>query len=193
MVRGWRLHLWRIISKGIPMTDLVATATSAPFRSFEEATQFLEETVLRAGVRHLSYWYLQYVDGAPDHVVWVSTYDPSYMSLYMKKFTPMGDAVINVVIDDQVVIDWVEWLDVSEDIYQEAVNYGITKFGISLPIDSGTADKVVFSVNVDADEANWSETRGILAKRFRPFAKDFHHRMAHLVESHELGAAIYMI
>jgi Autoinducer binding domain len=175
------------------MTDLVATANSAPFRSFEEATKFLEETAGRASVRHLSYWYLQYVDGAPDHVVWVATYDPNYMSLYMKKFTPMGDAVINVVIDDQVVIDWVEWLNVSEDIYAEAVNYGITKFGISLPINSGGDDKVIFSVNVDSDDTSWAETRGILAKRFRPFAREFHARMLNLVETKELGAAIYLI
>jgi hypothetical protein len=175
------------------MTSVLAAASLAPFRSFEEATAFLEDTARRSGVRHLSYWYLQYVDDAPDHVVWVSTYDANYMSLYMKKFTPMGDAVISRVVDENAVIDWVEWLDVSQDIYVEAKNFGITKYGISLPISSGSPDKVIFSVNVDCDLKNWGEQRGVLVKRFRPFAKEFHLRMMALVESNELGAAIYLI
>jgi hypothetical protein len=175
------------------MTDMVAVANLAPFRTFEEATIFLEETVQRAGVRHLSYWSLQYVDGAPNHVVWVSTYDPGYMSLYMKKFTPLGDEVIGRVVDDHAVIDWVEWLDVSQDIYAEAVNYGITKYGISLPIDSGGMDKVVFSVNIDCDDTNWNEQRGLLVKRFRGFAKEFNARMQVLVKTQELGASIYLL
>ncbi len=175
------------------MKGVLASASLAPFGSFEEATKFLEETALRSGVRHLSYWYLQYVDEAPDHVVWVATYDPDYMSLYMKKFTPLGDAVIGRVVDKNAVIDWVEWLDMSEEIYTVALNYGITKYGISLPIDSGGVEKVIFSVNTNSDSKNWNEQRGLLVKRFRPFAKEFHVRMTGLVKSKHLGASIYMI
>jgi Autoinducer binding domain len=175
------------------MKDMLAAATLAPFKSFEEATKFLEDTVLRAGVRHLSYWYLQFVDGAPDHVVWVSTYDPQYMSLYMQKFTPLGDAVINAVVDDQVVIDWVEWLDHSTDIYALALQFGITKFGISLPINSNSESRIIFSVNDDSSDSEWPDHRGMLAKRFRPFALDFHKRMTGLIASNEMGAALYLL
>lgn len=175
------------------MKDMLAAASLAPFRSFEEATKFLEDTALRAEVRHLSYWYLQYEDSAPDHVVWVSTYDPTYMSIYMQKFTPLGDEVIGRVVDDNAVIDWVEWLDVSADIYIEAQKFGITKYGISLPIDSGSEDRVIFSVNIDSDDASWNMQRGVLVKRFRTFAREFHFRMEVLVASQELGAAIFML
>lgn len=175
------------------MTDLLAAASLTPFRNFEQATKFLEDTVKRAGIKHLSYWYLQYVDGAPDHVVWVSTYDPAYMSRYMKKFTPLGDAVITSVVDDNAVIDWVEWLEVSQDIYTEALNYGITKYGISLPINSGSADKIIFSVNIDCDDQSWGEQRALLVKRYRPFAREFNARMQSLIESNEIGEAIYLV
>jgi Autoinducer binding domain len=175
------------------MTSLLASASLAPFRSYDEATKFLEETVVRAGIRHLSYWYLQYVDSAPDHVVWVSTYDPIYMSTYMKHFTPMGDAVINSVVDDNAVIDWVEWLDISQDIYREAQKFGITKYGISLPINSGGNDKIIFSVNVDCDDASWNVQRAVLVKRYRTFAQEFNVRMKQLIASNEIGAAIYVL
>jgi hypothetical protein len=101
--------------------------------------------------------------------------------------------VITRVVDESAVIDWVEWLDLSQEIYAEAQNFGITKYGISLPINSGSPDKVIFSVNADSDLKNWGEQRGLLVKRFRPFAKEFHLRMMTLVESKQLGAAIYLI
>ena len=86
------------------MTNLLAQATQLPFQTYEEATAFLEDSAFRASVTHLSYWCLQFVDGSPDHVVWVSTYDPIYMSQYMANFTPLGDPVLERVMDELSLI-----------------------------------------------------------------------------------------
>ena len=91
------------------MSDLIADLSAVSFKNFEEATVQLERAAERAGVKHLSYWYLQFLDGIPDQVIWVATYDPIYMSQYMKKFTPMGDPVMGRVMDESVTIDWTEW------------------------------------------------------------------------------------
>ena len=65
-----------------------------PFGSMEKATAFLLQSAAEAKVRHLSYWYLQYLDGAPDQVIWSATYDPAYMNYYMSLFTPLYDQLI---------------------------------------------------------------------------------------------------
>jgi hypothetical protein len=176
------------------MVDLIAVAEHKPFRAYEEATAHLEETARRGGVKHLSYWYLQFVDGVPDQVFWVSTYDPQYMSQYMAKFTPMGDPVLEMVMDDSVVVDWTEWLPtdgVSLDILAIAQSFGITEFGLSFPLKTGNGDKVVFSVNADSDKENWPAQRGIIAQRFRPFAQDFHARMRPMITVRQKGLSVY--
>jgi Autoinducer binding domain len=178
------------------VSDLLATARHMPFRTYDDATLHLEETAKRAGVSHLSYWYLQFVDRIPDHVVWVSTYDPLYMSQYMAKFTPMGDPVLEMVMDDKVVIDWTEWLShdgVSEEIWRVAQSYRISKYGLSFPLQSDSEDKVVFSVNTESSDENWPTLRSTLAQRFRPFAQDFHARMRPLIVAQHLGASVYSL
>jgi Autoinducer binding domain len=176
------------------MVDFIAVAQQTPFRTYESATAHLEETARRAGVKHLSYWCLQFVDGIPDHVVWVSTYDPLYMSQYMAKFTPMGDPVLEMVMDDKVVIDWTEWLShdgVSDDILSVAQSYGITKFGLSLPLASENGDKVIFSVNAESDDESWPSQRSIIAQRFRPFAQEFNIRMRPMIAARQKGVSVY--
>jgi Autoinducer binding domain len=172
------------------MVDVIAAAMQAPFTSYEQATKFLEETVERASVKHLSYWYLRMSDGVPDDVVWVSTYDPAYMSHYMATYTPLGDPVIEGVLEDNRVLDWSEWMNadgVSHKIYAVAKNYGLTKWGISIPFrveDSGT---VVFSVCIDSNDEEWTSARRVLVDRFRPFSHDFHNRMKPLLLTGQKG------
>jgi hypothetical protein len=176
------------------MVDLIAAAQLAPFRTYDDATRHLEDTVQRASVKHLSYWYLQFLDGIPEHVVWVSTYDPNYMSQYMKRFTPMGDPVLEMVMDDNVVIDWTEWYQndgVSEEIWEVARAYDIPKYGLSFPLQSASGDKVVFSVNVECNDTDWPLQRSALAKRFRPFAGEFHQRVRPMIAAREMGNAVY--
>lgn len=178
------------------MADIVADVNAAPFRSFEEATAYLEETSRRAGVKHLSYWYLQFTEGLPDQVIWVATYDPIYMSQYMKKFTPMGDPVMGRVMDESVTIDWTEWHltdGVSDTIWDVAKTYDITKYGLSFPIRGEGEDKVIFSVNIESDDTSWHAQRGVLASRFRPFAQEFNSRMKGLIATRQTGNSVYSL
>ena len=74
--------------------------SSSSFLSRDDATSFLLGQVDNLKVSHLSYWYLQYTDSIPDQVFWVATYDPAYMSYYMKNFTPINDPVMANVMED---------------------------------------------------------------------------------------------
>ena len=177
------------------MTDLMSKMLQVPFKSYEQATLYLEDEAKLAGVKHLSYWNLQFIDGTPDHVVWVATYDPLYMSKYMSTFTPMGDPVLERVMDDHVVIDWSEWLEkgVASEIQAAAAEYGITRYGLSLPLHAGAGGKTVFSVNACSNEQRWPQERGIIAKRFRRFAMEFDARMQPLISEREKGKSVYAL
>lgn len=175
------------------MVDILATAGRKPFLTFEEATSFLDETVKRAEVKHLSYWYMQFTDELPDQVVWVATYDPNYMNEYMKNFTPLGDPVMNDLRDGRIV-DWNEWMAVDEilqDIHAAADRYDIPKFGVSLHLPAMGQDKVVFSVCLDCNDTNWPDVRGTLVKRFKTFAMEFHQRMIPMIQARQKGDAVY--
>ena len=177
------------------MTNIFAAANLAPFHSYEDAMIHLQETAVRSGVAHLSYWYLQFIDDLPDQVIWVATYDPQYMSAYMSKFTPMGDPVLSE-LEGERVVDWLEWLPhdgVSQKMYEIAKEYNIPKYGISLQLPVGRFDKVVFSVCLECNDDDWPETRSVLVKRFKLFAKEFHQRMSPMIASGEISAAVYSL
>ncbi len=177
--------------------DHRAAETSVPlFSSYEQATNFLESSAKRAAAKHLSYWYLQFLDGLPDQVIWVATYDPDYMSQYMSKFTPMGDPVLGRVMDESVTIDWTEWFHndgVSDAIWDVAKTHDITKYGLSFPIRGAGEDKVIFSVNVDSTDLLWPQQRITLATRFRPFAQEFNQRMKGLIASGQMGGSVFSL
>ena len=166
-----------------------------PFQSIQEATGFLVRAAAVEGVRHLSYWYLQYLDGAPDQVIWVATYDPAYMSLYMTHFTPLDDPVINRVMDNKFV-DWAEWFEV--DRVAQAVDpvmerYGITKYGISLPLPAPGEDKIIFSACISSSDSDWSYQRNAFARRMTLFAQTFDGRMRHLVSAGQQGDSVFKL
>jgi hypothetical protein len=175
------------------MVDVIAAAMQAPFVSYEQATKYLEEMVAVSNVKHLSYWYLRMTDGVPDDIVWVATYDPAYMSHYMATYTPLGDPVIEGVLEDNRVLDWSEWLKgdgVSHKIYAVAKNYGLTKWGISIPFRTEEGGTVVFSVCIDSNDEEWHSMRRVLVDRFRPFAHEFHGRMMPLLLTTHKGQTV---
>ena len=170
-------------------------ASPGSFKTYEEATNYLLDQALTLNVLHLSYWYLQFEDGLPDQVIWVSTYDPEYMSEYMQRYTPMGDPVMMSVMDDRV-IDWAEWQS-SDAVLEEALKKssinGISKYGISMPLKAPGDDKVIFSVCVDSNDVIWPTQRVDLAKRFKPFALNFNARIAPLIAASQKGTSVYAL
>ncbi|MDE2446169.1 MAG: autoinducer binding domain-containing protein [Alphaproteobacteria bacterium] len=175
------------------MVNVLATAERKPFTTFEEATAYLDETVRVSGVKHLSYWNLQFTDGMPEQVIWVATYDPNYMNEYMKNFTPLGDPVMTDLRDGRIV-DWNEWAAVDEalqSIHAAADRYDIPKFGISMHLPAQGNDKIVFSVCMDAQADKWPDMRGTLVNRFKPFAYDFHARMTPMIMARQKGDGVY--
>ncbi len=177
------------------MLSLTADQKQTSFHSIEEATGFLLEKAAQEDVLHLSYWYLQYKDGMPDQVIWVATYDPAYMSHYMSNFTPLDDPVITSVMEDKYV-DWSEWFDVdhlAQSVDSIATRYGITRYGISMPLRGPNEDKIIFSVCIESDAESWPEARNNLAKRLLPIAKMFDRRMRALVLAGEEGESVFRL
>ncbi len=169
--------------------DLLKEPHSA-FASFEEATRYLESVCTRFGINNLSYWMVTSIDGVPDQVTWIATYDPAYMSYYMENYTPLGDPTFESAIAENAVIDWSEWLpddEMTQGLAPTAMKYGITKYGISFPLRDGTLGDVLFSVNVKSNDEGWFLLKGDLLAKFLPFAHYFHERARPLIESRKFA------
>jgi Autoinducer binding domain len=164
--------------------------TKEPFASFEEATRYLEKCCQKLDVLHLSYWLLSNVDGAPDQVTWIATYDPAYMSHYMMTYTPLGDPTFEASIAEHVFHDWDEVLnddEMMQDLLPVATKYGITRYGVSIPLQDGDFGDILFSVNVKSSPDKWFLLRHDLVERFLPFAHYFHQRAKPLIASRKLA------
>jgi Autoinducer binding domain len=166
--------------------DLAAEPKSA-FANFEEATLYLEYACARMKVNHLSYWLVHSIDGTPDQVSWIATYDPAYMSFYMSNYTPLGDASFETAIAENHVLDWAEDDSTKQELLPTATKYGITKYGISFPLRDGDFGDVLFSVNVKSNDDEWELLHEDLIARFRPFAVYFHARAKPLIESRKFA------
>jgi len=166
--------------------DLANESRSA-FATFEEATHYLEDVCARLKVNHLSYWLVHSIDGTPDQVTWITTYDPSYMSFYMANYTPLGDSSFETAIAENQVLDWADDDSTKTDLLPTALKYGITKYGISFPLRDGEFGDVLFSVNVKSTDEEWALLREDIVAKFRPFAVYFHARAKPLIQSRKFA------
>lgn len=167
-----------------------STEPTAAFDSFEEATRYLEQLCDRMRVNHLAYALMRSTGETQDIMAWVATYDPAYMSYYMEHYTQFGDPAFEVAFANEVVIDWSEMASddlMSQELLPVAARYGITKYGISIPLRESETDSVLFSVNVKSSDEEWLLLRPSLIERFRPLAHHFHERIKPLIELRELS------
>jgi len=161
----------------------------APFVSFDEATQYLETMCGIFGVRHLSYWSLSLKDALPDEVTWIATYDPAYMSHYMRNYTPVGDPAFESM---DGLIDWADSSAGNPELgamHRAAAKYGIAKHGVSYAFREGLDRAIMFSVNIECDDAQWPVEKERILGVFRGFAHYFHSRARPLVESRRARSA----
>ncbi len=168
----------------------LANEPKAAFASFEEATRYLEQCCARFNILHLSYWLLSNVDGTPDQVTWIATYDPAYMSHYMMTYTPLGDPTFEASIAEHVFHDWDEVLGddkMMQNLLPVATKYGITRYGVSIPLQDGNFGDILFSVNVKSSPDEWTLLRHDLVAKFRPFAHYFHQRAKPLIASRKVS------
>lgn len=165
-----------------------STEPTTFFASFSDATEFLEKSCRRFGVRHLSYWCVSLEDGLPDQVTWIATYDPAYMSHYMGRYTPVGDPAFEAADSGGKVIDWAEFNRddaTAQAMHATAAKHGIFKHGLSFPIKVGNSHLILFSVNCDYSDANWPDEKARLLEFLGAFADYFHGRARHMVESRQ--------
>jgi hypothetical protein len=94
------------------------------------------------------------------------------------------------------VVDWAEWLSadgVSEDILKTASKYGLTKYGISMPLPAPGNDKIIFSVCIESNDIDWPFQRLELNKRLKPIAMAFNARMRTLIAAGQKGTSVYAL
>ena len=166
------------------------TEPTGAFASYDEATRYLEQVCAGMNVSHLAYALMRSIGGTPDLMAWVATYDPAYMSYYMEHHTQLGDPAFEAAFANNSVIDWAEMVardPMSQELQPVAARYGITKYGVSIPVMDGDFGNVLFSVNVKSNDEAWPAVQGSLVQRFRPFAHYFHGRIKPLIESRKLG------
>jgi hypothetical protein len=166
-----------------------STEPTAAFASFEEATRYLEQLCDRMGVNNLSYALMRCSGETQDTMAWLATYDPAYMSYYMEHYTQYGDPAFEFAFANNAVMDWAEMATtdpMSQEILPVAARYGITKYGISIPLPDGDSDNILFSVNVKSSDEEWLLLRDSLIERFRPLAIHFHGRVKPLIELRKL-------
>ncbi len=159
------------------------------FVSFDEATQYLETMCGIFGVRHLSYWSLSLTDDLPDEVTWIATYDPAYMSHYMRNYTPVGDPAFEHI---DGLVDWAASSARDSSlaaIHRAAEKYGIAKHGLSYSFREASDRAIMFSVNVECDDEAWPVEKERILGVFRNFAHYFHNRARPLVESRRARSA----
>jgi Autoinducer binding domain len=163
---------------------------TAAFSSFVDATQYLEQVCERMNVNHLAYALMD-ADGETQELLsWIATYDPAYMSYYMENHTQLGDPAFDIAFANNAVIDWTEMLErdpITQELLPMAARYGITKYGISIPLTDVNFGNVLFSVNVKSNDEDWPVIRDGLADRFRPVAHHFHLRVRPLIELRKLA------
>ena len=175
--------------------DLANQPTCA-FGSFEEATRYLEQVCAEMNVNHLSYVLLDSLGGAPELLSWIATYEPAYMSYYMGHCTQLGDPAFEAAFAKNSAIDWAEmltWDPVTLELLSVAARYGITKYGISIPLEDTGFGNILFSVNVKSNDTEWPQVRDCLAEKFRTFGHYFHRRVRPLVELRKLAEISFTI
>jgi hypothetical protein len=168
------------------MFDVHAEA-DRPFGSFTEATEYLEATAARLGVRHLSYWCMSYVDDTPDQVTWIASYDPGYMNHYMAHYTPLGDPVFEM---EAAIIDWADANAAdatAQEMQDAAARFGIARNGFSCRFGDAPDLHIMFSVNVACEESDWPSHKERLLDPVRHLARAFHARAKPLVESRRMA------
>jgi hypothetical protein len=167
----------------------ISGESTSAFTSFEEATHYLEWACARLEVNHLAYSLVHSIDGTPDQISWIATYDPAYMSYYMEHYSHLGDPSVDTAFANNRIVDWAELLSSDsmwQDLFPMASRYGITKYGVSFPLKDGDFGNVLFSINVKSNDIDWPDVRNDLLRKFRPFAVDFHRRIKPLIQSRKL-------
>ena len=169
----------------------IFNASLSPFASMAESTAFLQTARDRFGVLNLSYWFLGASREVPDRMTWLSTYDESYVKIYMRDYTPMKDRAFQVCFQRLLPLDWDDVRNTDESvkhIHDVAEQFGVGRHGISIPIrDSGVGD-AMFSINFECEDHHWNEVRQKLVNSIHLFAHYYHMRMKDVIAARPFAA-----
>ncbi|WP_373503486.1 helix-turn-helix transcriptional regulator [Aestuariivirga sp.] len=156
-----------------------------------ESGAFLQSARDRFGVLNLSYWFLGASPELPDRMTWLSTYDESYMAIYMRDYTPLKDKAFQICFQRLLPLDWDEVRSTEQsvqDIHDVAEQYGVGRHGISIPIrDPGVGD-AMFSINFECEDRHWLEVRQQLVNNIHLFAHYYHLRMKGVIAARPVTA-----
>lgn len=169
----------------------IFNASLAPFANAGESADFLRSARDRFGVLNLSYWFLGASPEIPDRMTWLSTYDESYMALYMRDYTPLKDRAFQICFQRLLPLDWDEVRNSDrtvQHIHEIAEQYGIGRHGISIPIREPGVGDAMFSINFECEDRHWAEVRQDLVNNIHLFAHYYHLRMRGVIAAQPVTA-----
>jgi DNA-binding CsgD family transcriptional regulator len=169
----------------------IFSASKQPFADRGESADFLREARDRFGVLNLSYWFLGASSDIPDRMTWFSTYDESYMAVYLREFTPLKDRAFQLCFRRLLPLDWAELRRTDEsveNIHAIAERFGVGRHGISIPIREPGVGDAMFSINFDCDDRHWTEVRSSLVNDVHLFAHYYHLRMKTVIAAQASSA-----
>jgi DNA-binding CsgD family transcriptional regulator len=169
----------------------IFSATQEPFADSRESADFLRTARDRFGVLNLSYWFLGASNDLPDRMTWLSTYDESYMAIYMREYSPLKDRAFQICFRTLLPLDWAQLRNSDETvqhIHETAEQFGVGRHGISIPIrDPGVGD-AMFSINFECDDRLWEKLRQELVNSIHLFAHYYHLRMKNVLAARPVSA-----
>lgn len=169
----------------------IFTATQSPFGGLEESAAFLRQARDRFGVLNLSYWFLGASSAVPDRMTWLSTYQESYVNIYLRDYSPLKDRAFQHCFHRLLPLDWAELRRSDETvahIHDVAERHGVGRHGISIPIREPGVGDAMFSINFDCDDAQWQDVRHQLVNGAHLFAHYYHLRMKGVIDSRPVSS-----
>lgn len=158
----------------------IFSARQGVFSDLVEPLAMLRSARDHFQVHHLSYWFVGSLEQAPERMIWLSTYDENYTSVYMREFSPLKDSAFRLCFHRLMPLDWDEVRNADETvrrIHATAERFGVGRHGISIPIREAGRSDALFSVNFDCEDRDWIDIRREVASDIHLFAHYYHHRM----------------
>ncbi len=196
MGRVLRYHFGKMREMSLS-TFRIFEESAKPFRSLDDAYDYMSRLRRRFGIANLSYWKLG-KNETTGRAGWLSTYDENWMRKYRMSGYITVDPVFKASFARMLPLDWDEVNTATpkaREICSGAQDYGIIPRGMSFPIIDVSGARALFSINTDMDERDWKGMRDELAANFHLIAHYFHQRVRETLDGEiasEEGAILSM-
>ncbi len=143
-------------------------------------SSFLEEMCSTFGLSHATYFGSNLPGENTGEDLLITTYDKNWIKHYFNHEYQYIDPILSAGSQSLLPVDW-SILPVSNPIqktfFGEASEFGVGKFGLTVPIRGLHGDSALFSINASVSEREWQSYRNEVISDLTYFAFLFHDRV----------------